>query len=111
MTHSSVAVLGGTPTHIPPEKWKNYEMEPDVKLDVYSFGVMLWELCANEKPFARCPPGNLHVEVSAASSNGTVYENVKNRIILLNKYISNINIQSTRLLLIFIFFHFKHLNT
>ena len=59
MTHSSVAVLGGTPTHIPPEKWKNYEMEPDVKLDVYSFGIMLWELCANEKPFARCGSGTL----------------------------------------------------
>ena len=58
MTHSSVAVLGGTPTHIPPEKWKNHEMEPDVTFDVYSFGIMLWKLCANKKPFASCS-GNL----------------------------------------------------
>ena len=59
MTHTSAAVLGGTPTHIPPEKWSNYEMEPDVTLDVYSFGIMLWELYAYKKPFASCRSGNL----------------------------------------------------
>ena len=57
MTHSSVAVLGGTPTHIPPEKWKNHEMESNVKFDVYGFGIMLWELCANAQPFKTCPAG------------------------------------------------------
>ena len=59
MTHSSVAVLGGTPTHIPPEKWKNHEIEPDITFDVYGFGIMLWELHANKRPFARCRSGNL----------------------------------------------------
>ena len=57
MTNSSVADLGGTPTHIPPEKWMNYELELDVKFDVYSFGILLWELCADKMPFANCRSG------------------------------------------------------
>ena len=47
----------GTPTHIPPEKWKDYTIKTDVKFDVYSFGIMLWELFADEKPFGDCHPG------------------------------------------------------
>ena len=47
----------GTATHIAPEKWKDYTIKMDVKCDVYSFGIMLWELFADEKPFKDCPPG------------------------------------------------------
>ena len=59
MSHTSAAVtLAGTPTHIPPEKWKNPNMEKDVKFDVYSFGIMLWEFFANKQPFSSSLQGN-----------------------------------------------------
>ena len=51
----------GTPTHIAPEKWKDYTIKTDVKFDVYSFGILLWELFADEKPFSDCRPGVLLV--------------------------------------------------
>ena len=58
ITHSAATIAFGTPTHIPPEKWKNNELEPNIKFDVYSFGIMLWELFANRKPFERATLGN-----------------------------------------------------
>lgn len=62
MSHTSAVVtLAGTPTHIPPEKWKDHNMEPDVNFDVYSFGIMLWELFANEKAYKTCPQGKMRV--------------------------------------------------
>ncbi len=57
MNHSSATVPGGTPAHIPPEKWRDYEIESDVKFDVYGFGIMLWELYTDRKPFRLCEPG------------------------------------------------------
>ena len=44
MSHSVATTALGTPTHIPPEKWKDHNLEKDVKFDVYSFGIMLWEI-------------------------------------------------------------------
>ena len=59
MSHTSAAAvtLAGTPTHIPPEKWKNHNMESEVKFDVYSFGIMLWELFTNKQAFSSSSPG------------------------------------------------------
>ena len=60
MSHTSVAVtLAGTPTHIPPEKWKNPNMEVDVKFDVYSSSIMLWELFADKKAYKTCSQGKI----------------------------------------------------
>ena len=41
----------GTITHIPPESWNDVNHPPSVKYDVYSFGVLLWELFSEDKPF------------------------------------------------------------
>jgi len=38
-------------SHIPPENWKDINRERTDKFDVYGFGVFLWELLSNEKPF------------------------------------------------------------
>ena len=60
MSHTSAALtLAGTPTHIPPEMWKNPSMEKDAKFDVYSFGIMLWELFTGETAYKACPQGNI----------------------------------------------------
>ena len=58
MTHTTVS-LEGTASHIPPEVWKNPNMEKDVKFDVYSFGIMLWELFTGETAYKACPQGNI----------------------------------------------------
>ena len=65
MSQSTATGVPGTATHIPPEKWKNWDKkklvsetdELAVKADVYSFSILLWELFANERPFNTCAPG------------------------------------------------------
>ena len=60
MSHTSAALtLAGTPTHIPPEMWKNPSMKKDVKFDVYSFGIVLWELFTSEKAYKTYSHGNI----------------------------------------------------
>jgi len=41
----------GTVAHIPPESWMNINCPRSVKYDVYSFGVLLWELFTEDKPY------------------------------------------------------------
>lgn len=41
----------GTVTHIPPENWEDINTPRTVKFDVYSFGIMLWELLTEKIPF------------------------------------------------------------
>ena len=43
----------GTVTHIPPENWRDLNASGSTKFDVYSFGIMLWELVTEEVPFTR----------------------------------------------------------
>jgi len=42
---------GGTVTHIPPENWQDINTSPTEKYDVYSFGILLWELLSERHPF------------------------------------------------------------
>ncbi|XP_013385571.1 ankyrin repeat and protein kinase domain-containing protein 1 [Lingula anatina] len=41
----------GTITHVPPEQWKDMNREPNVKFDVYAFGIVVWEILAKEMPY------------------------------------------------------------
>jgi len=41
----------GTITHIPPENWREVNAPRGTEFDVYSFGIMLWELVTEKVPF------------------------------------------------------------
>jgi len=42
----------GTVTHIPPENWRDINAPRTIKFDIYSFGIMLWELFTQDIAFA-----------------------------------------------------------
>ena len=49
--HTDHCAKGGTVTHLPPERWKNINLQPDFKFDVYSFGILLWEIISEKVPY------------------------------------------------------------
>jgi len=49
MTSSSTQ--RGTVTHIPPENWRDINAHHSTKYDIYSFGIMLWELVTERVAF------------------------------------------------------------
>ena len=50
--------VAGTASHIPPEYWKNPSVRRNEMFDIYSFGILMWELFVNEPPYdKRLLPG------------------------------------------------------
>nr|XP_039262790.1 receptor-interacting serine/threonine-protein kinase 3-like isoform X2 [Styela clava] len=54
-------VLGGTLGFIAPERLRNVEAKPTTKADVYSFGILMWEIMADEQPFAELGTNDYHL--------------------------------------------------
>ncbi|XP_066290314.1 receptor-interacting serine/threonine-protein kinase 2-like [Branchiostoma lanceolatum] len=53
---------GGTITHIPPESWEDINCKPDTPWDVYSYGVVLWEILTRKQPFEHAH-NSAHIEI------------------------------------------------
>ena len=50
-SQSTNNVRSGTLTHIPPEHWENPHLRKTETFDVYGFGILLWEITTEERPF------------------------------------------------------------
>ena len=51
-SQSTNFVRSGTLTHIPPEHWENPHLRKTESFDVYGFGILMWEMATEERPFS-----------------------------------------------------------
>jgi len=50
-SQTNAGLTQGTSSHIPPEQWKDIKRPPNDKTDVYSFGILLWEMFTEEEAY------------------------------------------------------------
>lgn len=58
----------GTEVYMPPELFKLDGRCLTQKVDIYAFGVILWQLCSGERPFAEIQPAQIGAMVSQGTS-------------------------------------------
>src|SRR5256885_12298223 len=59
---SNSAVLG-MPAYIDPQCYINHKYKRNEKLDIYSLGVLLWEISSGVPPFSEIPLYNINLEI------------------------------------------------
>ncbi len=74
------SALAGTPLYMAPELWRGEDASP--RSDVYSFGALVYALCAGEPPFARVPLAQLPRRVQAEAPRSLVEQGVDPRFAL-----------------------------
>jgi len=53
-SHTNVAAIQGTMSHIPPEKWFNFSLRANEQFDVYSFSILFWEMLTENEAYEGC---------------------------------------------------------
>ncbi|PKY54649.1 kinase-like protein, partial [Rhizophagus irregularis] len=64
VTTNSKGNLYGMKEYIEPQRFKNIEYKKDKKSDIYSLGVLLWEISSGRPPFPGYPRDILVVQIS-----------------------------------------------
>ena len=63
-TNNSTSVLHGMPAYAEPQRYKNRHYKRDKKSDIYSLGVLLWEISSDKPPFSDYEGYAIVIEIS-----------------------------------------------